>query len=69
MRIVQKRILFFIYLSLIGLVVILCRVGYIVIFKSDVYIERAYELWTRNIPVSAQRGKIYDRNGELIVRL
>ncbi len=43
------------------------RIGYIIILKGDVYVERAYELWMRNIPVSNQRGKIYDRNGELIV--
>ena len=67
MKIVQKRILLFIYITLIALVVILLRIGYIVIIKSDIYIERAYDLWTRNIPVSAQRGRIYDRNGELIV--
>lgn len=38
-----------------------------VVVRGDTYIERAYELWTRNIPVSSQRGKIYDCNGKLIV--
>lgn len=48
-------------------IIILLRVGYVQIVKGSVFIERSFELWTRNIPVSAQRGKIFDRNGKLIV--
>lgn len=67
MRIINKRSILVIFISLIGLLLILLRVGYVVILKGDLYVERAYELWLRNIPVSANRGKIYDCNGELIV--
>lgn len=35
--------------------------------KGEVYIERAYDLWTRNIPCSYKRGKILDTNGKLVV--
>ena len=54
-------------LFIIGFIVILLRLGYIQFFKGDVFIERAYDLWTRNIPVAAKRGNIYDRNGKLLV--
>lgn len=57
----------FFYICIFGFVVILGRIGYIQFVKGETYIERAFELWTRNIPVSAKRGKIYDRNGKLIV--
>lgn len=67
MRIINKRSILVIFISLIGLLLILLRVGYVVILRGDLYVERAYELWLRNIPVSANRGKIYDCNGELIV--
>lgn len=67
MKIINKRSIMFIILSAFAFLVVLLRVGYVVIVKGDVYLERAYELWTRNIPVSSKRGKIFDRNGELIV--
>ena len=67
MKIINKRSIMFIILSSLAFLVVLLRVGYVVIIKGDVYLERAYELWTRNIPVSSKRGKIFDRNGELIV--
>ena len=67
MKKIRKRITIFIYLVLISFVVVLVRIGYVQIIKGDVYIERAFELWTRSIPVSAKRGRIFDRNGKLIV--
>ena len=35
--------------------------------KGDWLVERAQDLWTRNIPFEAQRGRILDRNGEVLV--
>lgn len=67
MKKIRKRITLFIYLVLISFIIVLVRIGYVQIVKGDVYIERAYELWTRSIPVSAKRGRIFDRNGNLIV--
>ena len=55
-------ICFFIMFLIVAL-----RVGYVQVVKGEIYIERAFRLWTRNIPVSNQRGKIFDRNGKLIV--
>ena len=67
MRVIKKRIYFTIYFFLFIFLAIIIRVGYVQVFKGEIYMERAFELWTRNIPVSTQRGKIYDRNGKLIV--
>ena len=67
MKIIRKRTFIVLYVCIIGFIAILLRVGYVQLVKGEVYIERAFDLWTRNIPVSAKRGKIYDRNGKLIV--
>src|SRR5690554_2994876 len=67
MKTVRNRIFVLLYVFLILFIVIAFRVGYVQVVKGEVYLERAFELWTRNIPVSTQRGKIFDRNGKLIV--
>ena len=54
-------IIFLLFSLLIG------RLLYIQIFNNEVYIDRAYDLWTRNIVVNSRRGNIYDRNKKLIV--
>ena len=47
-----------------ALLVILCfRVGYWQIIKADAMTEKAVEQQTRDTPVEAKRGTIYDRNG------
>ncbi|NLD25829.1 MAG: stage V sporulation protein D, partial [Acholeplasmataceae bacterium] len=67
MKVIKKRICYMVYLFIFIFMAIIFRVGYVQVNKGEEYIKRAYELWTRNIPVSTQRGKIYDRNGKLIV--
>lgn len=52
---------------LILFIILLVRLFYVQIFNNELYIDRAYDLWTRNIVVSSRRGNIYDRNGKLIV--
>lgn len=47
-----------------ALLVILCfRVGYWQIIKAEALTEKAIEQQTRDTPVEAKRGTIYDRNG------
>ena len=48
-------------------IILLSKVGFIIFTKGEEYIDRAYDLWTRNIPVSYKRGRILDCNGKLIV--
>lgn len=67
MKTIHKRMIIILFIFFILFITILGKVGYIIITKGEEYIDRAYDLWTRNIPVSYKRGKIYDRNGKLIV--
>jgi stage V sporulation protein D (sporulation-specific penicillin-binding protein) len=67
MKVINQRIQILVYVFIFVFFAIIIRVGYVQVNKGEEYIKRAYELWTRNIPVSTQRGKIYDRNGKLIV--
>jgi len=66
-KVIRNRIYITLYVIFFIFIVILLRLGYVQVVKSEAYIERAFELWTRNIPVSTQRGRIFDRNGKLIV--
>jgi len=50
----------FLFISLIT------RLGYIQLVKGDWLAEKAEDLWKRDIPVEAKRGKILDRNGEVL---
>ena len=56
-----------IVLFLFLFIILLSKVGFIIFTKGEEYIDRAYDLWTRNIPVSYKRGRILDCNGKLIV--
>ena len=46
---------------------ILLKVLYIQVFEYEKLNTLANELWSRNLPVQADRGKILDRNGKVIV--
>lgn len=67
MKTIRNRIITLLYVFFILFFIIAVRVGYVQVVKGEVYIDRAFKLWTRNIPVSTQRGKIFDCNGKLIV--
>ncbi|HHU55431.1 MAG TPA: stage V sporulation protein D [Acholeplasmataceae bacterium] len=67
MKTIKKRIIFIINALFVLFVIILIRIGYVQVFNGTVFVERAFDLWTRNIPVSGRRGRILDRNGKLIV--
>lgn len=45
------------------LLLLVIRLGWIQIVKGDTYSERAVEQQTRDTPIEAERGTIYDRNG------
>jgi len=64
---IKKRMILIVNGLFILFIIILLRVGYVQVFNGTVFVERAYDLWTRNIPVSGRRGRILDRNGKLIV--
>lgn len=63
----QKRGLFLIFsLVCIGLLVIIGRLAYFMIFVTDRYAVRAQQLHERERSIKAARGLIYDRNGVVI---
>ncbi len=63
----KKRIYIFIVLTFVFFSVLMIRVGYISFYMSKNINQLAYDLWDRQIPTNSGRGKIYDRNGNLIV--
>ncbi len=55
----------FLVVSLVFLIVIL-KVFYIEVIQYDKLSSLADSLWSRNLPITADRGNIFDRNGKII---
>lgn len=64
---IQKRIMLLMVVNFLVLSIFLGRLGYVQLFGGEEIKQKAYNLWSRNIPVEGQRGTIYDRNGKPIV--
>lgn len=60
----RARIVFLV-VSLI-LIAVICKVFYIEVIQYDKLNNLASSLWSRNLPITADRGIIYDRNGKVI---
>ena len=67
MKKIHFRIKFCIIMILLMFSLLIGKLLYVQVFNNEIYIDRAYDLWTRNIVVNSRRGNIYDRNGKLIV--
>ncbi|MTH06600.1 stage V sporulation protein D [Turicibacter sanguinis] len=65
--VIQRRLLIFLSIVLIYFIALFIRLGYLQIFDSNELVQKAEELWSRNLPIEGQRGIIYDRNHEVIV--
>ena len=63
----NKRILCILYISILIFLLILFKVFYIQVIEYNKLNSLATELWNRNLTVRADRGKILDRNGKIIV--
>lgn len=63
-RTIKKRLLFTLFMICLGILLLTSRLGYIQIVTGDKLRKEALEQWTRDIPVEAKRGIIYDRNGK-----
>ncbi len=61
----NKMKIFVIGVFIVFIVVIL-KVFYIQVFEYDKLNSLASSLWSRNLPIEADRGKIYDRNGVVL---
>lgn len=60
---IDKRIKIIFLISIIPLILIIIKVFYIEIFEYKKLNTKAKDLWSRNLPIEADRGKILDRNG------
>ncbi len=60
------RMKIFVIGVIIVFIVIILKVFYIQVFEYDKLNNLAHDLWSRNLPIEADRGKIYDRNGVVL---
>ncbi len=63
---VDERLKVFVIGVFFVFIVIIIKVFYIQVFQYDKLNELASDLWSRNLPIEADRGKIYDRNGVVL---
>lgn len=59
----QKRLLALLLLIAFIFIALFCRLAYLQVFSADFLNIKAKEQWLRDVPLKAQRGNIYDRNG------
>ncbi|MBM7614593.1 stage V sporulation protein D [Alkaliphilus hydrothermalis] len=60
----KKRLLFIFVVSTLAIFSLIIRLGWIQIVEGEWYKEKANAQQTRDIPIPAKRGIIYDRNGK-----
>lgn len=60
---VDSRMKIFLIGVFIVFIIVILKVFYIQVFEYDKLSDLASDLWSRNLPIEADRGKIYDRNG------
>lgn len=62
----RRRILFILLAGLALFVVLGVRLGYIQLYQGQWLMDKAEDLWSRDVPFEAKRGQILDRNGEVL---
>ena len=63
---IHMRIRLFFLLFICIFFIVIARVFYIQVFQYDKLSELADSLWSRKLPIGADRGEIYDRNGKVL---
>lgn len=63
---VDNKIKIFVIIVFFVFIVVILKVFYIQVFEYDKLNDLASSLWSRNLPIEADRGKIYDRNGVVL---
>lgn len=63
---IHERIRFVFLVSIIILIAIIIKVFYIQVFAYDKLNTLAESLWSRELPIKADRGEIVDRNGKTL---
>ena len=64
---VYRRQMIVIIIILVLFFSVVVKLAYTQTVYGNEYESKAYDLWTRDIPIKFRRGNIYDRNGKLIV--
>ncbi len=64
----QKRLLAIIMAITFLFLALFARLGYVQLIKGKELTAKAYEQWMRDLPLTAERGSIYDRNGISLVK-
>ena len=62
----STRIRFVFIITILFLIVIILKVFYIQVIDYKKLNKLSSSLWGRNLPIAAERGKIYDRNGKVL---
>lgn len=60
---IQKRLYYTYLIILVIFFIIIIRLFYVQVFKTKELRDLAHNLWSRNLPILADRGLITDRNG------
>ena len=63
---VNEKIKIFVIAIFIVFIIVIFKVFYIQTFEYEKLNKLANDLWSRNLPIEADRGKIYDRNGVVL---
>lgn len=63
---IHTRIRYVFLIVIIVLIIAILRVFYIQVFSYEKLSTLAESLWSRELPISADRGEIVDRNGEVL---
>lgn len=62
----QKRLIAIILLLISIFIALFCRLFYLQVFRAEFLQLKAESQWTRDLPINAERGIIYDRNGVVL---
>src|SRR5574344_1686740 len=63
---INKKLKIFVIGVFVIFIIIILKVFYIQVFEYDKLNKLASNLWSRNLPIEGDRGKIYDRNGVVL---
>ena len=63
---VRRRIFIALLIGVFLYSLLIARLGYVQVIQGPELLDRAENLWSRDIPFEAKRGMIYDRNGDVL---
>ncbi|HPU00838.1 MAG: PASTA domain-containing protein [Firmicutes bacterium] len=63
---VRRRVMVMFFFIIMAVAVLIGRLGWLQIIRSEELYEAAWEQWNRSIPARSPRGTIYDREGRML---